>query len=203
MTLEFDPCFAKVLEAKGYVPDAGNITIEDVKNIRKLNVSFCSLQSLKGIEYFESLENLTCDMNHLTSLDISKNVALTHLVCTANPLPSLDISNNIALEILYCDCNKLTSLDTSNNIALTILKCNGNKINTLDISNNRELKLLYCYHNKGVNGKFIVKAWFDNNNIPADDFGQHFQKDSWGYPILFSKDASTTVNIEYHNVVED
>ncbi|MBQ7009237.1 MAG: leucine-rich repeat domain-containing protein, partial [Ruminococcus sp.] len=40
--------------------------------------------------------------NQLTSLDVSKNTALTYLDCDDNQLTSLDVSKNTALEELYC-----------------------------------------------------------------------------------------------------
>ena len=44
--------------------------------------------------------------NQLTSLDLSKNTALTDLDCHYNKLTSLDVSKNSALAWLSCDGNK-------------------------------------------------------------------------------------------------
>ena len=41
---------------------------------------------------------------HLTSLDVSKNTALTYLDCSHNDLTSLDVSKNTALT--YLDCTR-------------------------------------------------------------------------------------------------
>ena len=59
-----------------------------------------------------------CFNNKLTSLDVSKNTALTDLYC-GNKLTSLDERPG--------NINRLTSLDVSNNTALTTLYCGGNK----------------------------------------------------------------------------
>ena len=40
-----------------------------------------------------------------TSLDVTKNVALTFLACDGNQLTSLDVTKNAALEELFCDEN--------------------------------------------------------------------------------------------------
>ncbi|WP_052110343.1 hypothetical protein, partial [Porphyromonas sp. COT-108 OH1349] len=90
---------------------------------------------------------LTCPVNSLTSLDVSKNTALTGLVCYSNSLTSLDVSKNIALKVLNCDSNSLTSLDVSKNTALTYLDCHKNSLTSLDVSKNKALTGLYCYKN--------------------------------------------------------
>ena len=71
------------------------------------------IYSLKGIEYFTSLQSLDCSLNKLTTLDLSSNTALTTLNCGGNYLTSLDVSGNTALTSLNCGNNQLTSLDVS------------------------------------------------------------------------------------------
>ena len=46
--------------------------------------------------------------NHVTSLDISANTALTYLQCSGNDLTSLDLSKNMALEKLLCFKNQIS-----------------------------------------------------------------------------------------------
>ncbi len=160
----FDPLFAQVLQERGYVADANNITLEEVRGITELDVSgkwvpkgryvgkkgryVGKLTSLKGIEYFESLTSLCCDGNRLTSLDVSKNTALTKLWCVGNQLTALDVSKNTALKILVCCSCRLTALDVSNNTALTSLSCDGNQLKTLDVSRNIALTYLDCGGNR-------------------------------------------------------
>ena len=48
-----------------------------------------------------------CYSNQLTSLDVSKNIALTWLECYENQLTSLDVSKNTALKTLYCYQNQI------------------------------------------------------------------------------------------------
>ncbi len=223
MTLEFDPYFAKVLELKGYVPDADNITLEDVRNIKNLEVYACEeffgieLYSLKGIEHFESLEELVCDMNCLSSLDVSRNIKLRVLYCFANLLTALDVSKNTELEELFCGENQLAALDVSNNpklknlcckmnglatldvsknARLECLTCNNNKLRMLDISENKKLTTLICDKNRGINGKFVVKAWFDNENIPTEEW-KFFESKPWKYIVWKDSIEETEVTIEY------
>lgn len=84
----------------------------------------------------------------LTSLDVTKNTALTWLHCSSNKLTSLDVSNNAALTYLSCDGNQFTNLNVSQNTVLTLLYCNGNKLTSLDVSNNTALANLYCAGNQ-------------------------------------------------------
>lgn len=70
-TTLFDPDFAKELQKQGIIADAENITPEDMEKIAtmtELDVSGTyenpgALTSLQGIEYFESLTQLSCYYN--------------------------------------------------------------------------------------------------------------------------------------------
>ena len=111
-------------------------------------VGFLSINDLTGIEAFTGIDTLICYNNQLTSLDVSKNTALTELYCTFNLLTSLDVSKNAALTRLECVKNQLTSLDVSKNTALTFLGCYYNQLTSLDVSKNTALITLYCYDNQ-------------------------------------------------------
>jgi hypothetical protein len=91
----------------------------------------------------KTINQLTCNNNHLTSLDVSKSIALTNLSCFTNQLTSLDVSKNIALTNLNCNKNQLISLDVSKNIILTNLNCFDNPLTSLDVSKNTVLLELY------------------------------------------------------------
>ena len=110
ITAAFDPRFARVLQQKGYIADAEHIAFGEVKDIRTLRVDgtfagYGLLTSLKGIEYFQSLEELSCYSNRLVSLDVSNNTKLTWLSCYSNQLTSLDVSHNTKLTTLYYEDN--------------------------------------------------------------------------------------------------
>ena len=155
-TTLFDPDFAKELQKQGIIADAANITPEDMEKIAtmtELDVSGTyenpgALTSLQGIEYFESLTQLSCYYNQLTSLNISANTALTTLWCYNNSLTSLDVSGCTVLTELSCPFNQLTSLDLSANTALTGLSCSSNQLTTLDVSANTALTELSCENNQ-------------------------------------------------------
>ena len=157
-TVLFDPGFAQKLQELGHISDAENITSADMEKIAaitELDVSGTyenenpgTLTSLQGIEYFESLTELVCYYNQLTSLDVSANTALTVLDCSSNSLTSLDVSANTALTELVCYYNQLTSLDVSANTALTVLDCSSNSLTSLDVSANTALTELWCGYNQ-------------------------------------------------------
>ncbi len=60
------------------------------------------------------MEDLLCQSNQITSLDLTENPNIEFLYCDNNPLSSLDMSQNYKLERLYCNSNQLTSLNIKN-----------------------------------------------------------------------------------------
>ncbi len=155
-TAQFAPDFAQELQKQGIIADAENITPEDMEKIAAITFLDVSgtddapgtLTSLQGIEYFESLTDLDCAYNELTSLDVSQNTTLTELRCYDNQLTSLDISRNTALTALFCNNNQLTELDVSQNTALTDFECSFNQLTALDVSRNTALTDLRCGENQ-------------------------------------------------------
>lgn len=71
---------------------------------------FCgnkNISNLTGIEAFVNITELYCFANHLTTLDLSHNTALTYLTCSDNQLTSLNIKsgNNTSLGWLFSTAN--------------------------------------------------------------------------------------------------
>ena len=124
------------------------IPVEQVNNQTRISCVLGEISSLKGVEFFGALEELYCNDNQLTSLDVSKNVALEYLNCYFNQLTSLDVSKNVELRYLYCYSNQLTSLDVSKNAELVGLDCTSNQLTSLDVSKNVALKNLSCNDNQ-------------------------------------------------------
>ena len=214
-TDRFAPSFARGLQEMGHIYDAEKISRQDMEylsNVIKLdNLSEYTepLTSLQGIEYFESLTELVCYYNQLTSLDVSANTALTVLDCSSNSLTSLDVSANTALTELWCGYNQLTSLDVSANTALTTLwcyynqlesldvsantaltelECDDNQLTSLDVSANTALTFLECEDNPGDGvSTFPVTAWFDNDTKPDN---LEIYQEQWTY-------GGKTITIEF------
>jgi Leucine-rich repeat (LRR) protein len=129
----------------------GDIQVAEAQAVTLLNVSNSNISDMTGITVFVNLQQLNCNNNQLTSLDISSNSALTNLACSNNPLTSLDVSNQTTLTTLNCGNNQLTSLDVSNQTTLTNLYCGQNQLTNLDVSNNTALTTLYCGLNQLTN----------------------------------------------------
>ena len=105
------------------------------------------IKSLKGIEYFTEISELSCVYNNLTEIDLSHNTKLEYLNCHHNKLKELDVSGLPLLETFYCGQNKLQSIDVSKNKQLKDFSCTENPLNTLDVSQNTELEKLACVGN--------------------------------------------------------
>ena len=83
----------------------------------------------------------------MTSLDVSKNTALTDLNCSNNELTALDVSKNTALTVLRSNHNQLTTLDVSKNTALLYLSCTSNQLTSLDLNNTKITNDPNCRNN--------------------------------------------------------
>ena len=87
----------------GQIDRSGNDSLDIVErgNVRTLEVADMGIQDLRGIGYFNKLENLDCSGNELTSLDLSGNPELQTLNAENNQLDiTLDASNGFDLSLL-------------------------------------------------------------------------------------------------------
>ncbi len=100
-----------------------------------------------NIENNTDLVSLNVSNNNLTSLDVTKNIALTKLNCANNSITTINIENNIDLVSLNVSENDLTDLDVTKNIALEELYCENNQITTINIENNTNLVSLNVSNN--------------------------------------------------------
>ena len=109
-----DPIFLGIIREAIEIP-TGPFGTGDVDWILGLNLSGSSIGSLNGIEHLVNLSTLFAPRNNLSSVDLSKNTALTHLTLSINQLTDIDLSTLVNLEYLSIGENQLTSLDLSNN----------------------------------------------------------------------------------------
>lgn len=112
-----------IIEAGFDTDGNGTLSDKEIEMVTKIDCDDKSITDLAGIEHFTALKKLYCSSNHLTSLDVSKNMALKTLLCDYNQLKSLDVSGCTALWWLNCASNQLTSLDVSGCSALAGLIC--------------------------------------------------------------------------------
>jgi Leucine-rich repeat (LRR) protein len=71
----------------------GKVLRSEVEGVTSLNVSSRNISDLTGIEAFTALEELYCQFNQLTSLDLSSHSNLVLIDCADNQLNSLNVAN--------------------------------------------------------------------------------------------------------------
>ena len=150
-----DPNFRKYVEETFDYNNDGTLNQSElaaVAAVKELDFGMYALHgekisTLKGIEYFTSLEMLSCPLIQLSELDVSQNKALTYLDCEQNQLSELNVSGCSALRYLDCLRNELSALDVSNHRALTELYCDTNQLSKLNVSGCSALTKLDCYIN--------------------------------------------------------
>lgn len=145
----------------------GTLSAAEIDAVTAIKVPEMGIADLTGIAYFENLETLSCAMNQLTSLDVSKNVKLTKLFCDSNQLETLDVSKNTELTMLYCGENQLKTLDLSQNTKLTSLICTNNHLTSLDLSNTK-VTALDTGGNQYTMGLKEGVYTFDLNTLPGE-----------------------------------
>ena len=132
------------------------------------------ISDLTGIEAFTALTGLECNLNSLTSLNVTQNTALISLDCSDNQITSLDISHNPALTDFACFNNFLSGFNLSNNTALTNLSFSHNSLHSIDLSPCTALTSLYCSNNllgslSLTNNTALTYIRCDTNNITTLD----------------------------------
>jgi Leucine-rich repeat (LRR) protein len=138
---------ALIDQAIDVTPKDGKVLTSAIAGIKILDLDERNIGDLTGIQDFVALETLNCYDNNLTSLNVSKNTALTTLYCGYNGnLDRLDLTKNTALVNLSCNNINLrsNSLDVSKNTALIKLNCSNSNVGGLDVSQNTALTELLC-----------------------------------------------------------
>ena len=123
----------------------------DVTKNTELKLLYLNISHLQSLDLSNNvkLENLSLGVSReeaddgiespLSSLDVSKNVALTELLVSDSQITSLDISNNLKIKRLQISNSQLKALDVSKNIELQTLWLSHNFLKELDLSNNAQL----------------------------------------------------------------
>lgn len=149
-TLIPDAKFEEVLIKYGYdtAPVDGSVPTYKINRIKSLSLNDSGVADLTGIQDFTALESFSCSNIYaasvikLTSVDLSKNLALKTVDVSFNNITTLNISKNLALQTLKVSSNLITTIDVSNHTALTLLYCDRNPLSTLDVTKNTLLKEL-------------------------------------------------------------
>jgi len=73
---------------------------------------------------------------------------MIYLSCNVNQLTSIDVSGCSALENFDCFENQLTTIDLTDCTSLTQLRSHNNRLTSLDVSNCPQLRLITIYQNQ-------------------------------------------------------
>ena len=183
-----DPEFRRWLMDPANLNGAGTdgiFTQEELADIHMINVSSQDITSLKGIESFYALEQLSCKNNALTELDVQNNRALNYLQCDSNRISSLDVSGLENLQFLYCEHNRMTALDLTGCTSLELIYCRNNDLQSLDFSSNLNLKFIEAFDNQleQIDLSMLSKLEFvhlDHNRLTHLDLSQNTSLTSVG-----------------------
>lgn len=143
-----------------------------------INAANLNISDLTGIEAFINIQQLFCNNNNLTSLDLSQNVYLINVYCEVNQIQSLDVSQNSALGTLVCRSNQLTSITFGTNPNLGGLYCQQNQLTSIDLSNLPGLSTLNIANNPissidlSTNSN-LYSLVLANNNISSIDLNSN------------------------------
>ena len=180
------------------------LNLELNSRVEKLNCSGNQLTGLWLDPRGNSLKYLTCSVNELTALDLSKSSELTELSCSSNKLTSLDLSANTKLQKIVAQTNALTTLDTRNLPELTHLYLWGNHdLKSIDVSKNTKLEILSAAHGKLTsldvsNNRKLVELYVYNNQLTALDVRSNYMLKKLGCyeNQLTALDLSSNVSLE-------
>ena len=184
------------------------LNLELNSRVEKLNCSGNQLTGLWLDPRGNSLRYLTCSVNELTALDLSKSPELTELSCGNNKLTALDLSANKKLQKIVAGSNKLTALDTRNLPELTDLYLWGNHdLRSIDVSKNTKLEFLSVSHCKLTslnvsNNRKLVELYVYNNQLTALDVRSNYMLKKLGCyeNQITALDLSSNVALEYLGV---
>ena len=105
--------------------------------LQLLNVHDMGIQSLQGVEMFDSLVVLICSENPLDSVDLSHFPRLKQFSAIETPLKCIDLSHCPQLKLVEVSYTQLQQLDVSHNPLLEEIYCIFSPgITAIDISHN-------------------------------------------------------------------
>ena len=170
----------------------GEIQVSEAQAIKWLNVSNSNISNITGIEAFVNLQVLSCNLNQITSIDVSGLTNLQNFSCYSNQLTTLNILNLADLRFLECYSNQLITLDFSNNFNLKWINCSNNQLTNLNIQNLVLLTTIVANDNQITNTN-IVNLPNIFQIILSNNLLTNF--DTSGLPLLYS------LYISYNQIV--
>jgi len=123
----------------------GQIEQSEAAQVINLDISYCQISDLTGIESFINMKSLSCGGNNLTNFNyVLPNLKV--LNCDNNHIVELNLSSQ-NLQKLNCRSNTLLTLNISNCPDLQELDCVQNFLTSIDLTAAANLKKLYISGN--------------------------------------------------------
>jgi len=144
--------------------DDGEIQMSEAEAVLKLDVSNSNIESLIGVNSFTNLEQLICNNNQLTDLDVSGLDQMQIFECINNQITSLDVSNFVNQSYINCNNNLISDLIVGESNNIVWLQCRNNLLTTLDMNGSSSLEVLLCSNN-------LLNTLYINNNADETAFG--------------------------------
>lgn len=184
-------------------------------------VNFTQCSKLTRLEFPSSQTpsiDLTCsplltwlDLNgsertNFTTLDLSKNTALTHLYIQNSHFETLDISNSSNLIYVNVQDNDLTELDLSQASQLYVLNAMNNDLNTLNIKNGNiegiHVPSFNVSNNPDLSCITVDDVAYAEANFTNIDEGVFFDPDCSNPPIQFADANLEAALLSYEPAID-
>lgn len=143
------------LEGRNLLLDKINVNIINAEIVKQpgtqLYLSFSGITRFiitqDNVDYFKKIEVFSCDVNLLSTLDLSGCSELRTLFCSENKLTTFNLKGLKKLQILWCQGNQLNALNLADCPALEEVCCHKNQLTTLNLMGCTLLRSLMFHEN--------------------------------------------------------
>ncbi len=169
---------------KAYIREAvdkdgsGTLNNREIYETLKIDCSGCEIKNLEGINLFADLEELVCDSNPITKLDLSGNSRLKEVSARDCGITSVTVGSLPELKRLDLHTNGLTKINLSKTPKLEELNIYGNAVKELNLAALPNLKSLDCSMNALASmdltaNKKLVTLECTNNKLTSLDVSKN------------------------------
>ena len=163
-----DPIFRQYVTENVDLDGNGILSEAEANQVESIICNEQGIRSLKGIEFFSRLLELSCYGNSLKELDMSGSPNLEYLSCYGNQITRLIVERNTRLHTLGCSANQLKALELPKAPYLSWLDVTSNSIKKLDVTHSpmlaRAVEMVsptpYIYWDGGYSINWIAGDYF-------------------------------------------
>ena len=111
------------------------LTVQEVENVRELELENLGINSVEGIQYFKNLEYIDVSDNNIKKLDVSGLTKLKYVHFNINQVSSFKCDGCVALQAIMGRSNKLNNIDLSSvKESLQVLDLLNNELVKIDLT---------------------------------------------------------------------